>query len=344
MMSVPRPLRNALILLSESAGTHEGTVLASAIPSCPMRTFERADGTLLSVVPGFRESVLRARPSGTPKPDWTETDYDASAHKRLAQAKRREADVAAALDGTPARRGLEVGCGAGVDCVLAALGGMAAVTGIDRDSPLLAGGERRDRALRLIGAAASLAGTADPPGELLERLPVDIRSMDATELGVDDGSMDVVWSRTALEHVDGLDRALLETARVLRPGGVAHHVIDPYYWLKGCHARGLTEMPWAHARLEPADYERFVAETETKSRAAKRSAYLSSLNPLTVDGWRDAIDAAGAFEVLDWREHHAPLAEELLARHPDVAATTLPGVTGKDLTCSSITAVLRRVA
>jgi ubiquinone/menaquinone biosynthesis C-methylase UbiE len=307
-----------------------------------MRTFERADGTLLPVVPGFRDSVLRARPSGTPKPHWSDADYEAGARKRVAQAKRRSEQIAAALGGSAGQRGLEIGCGAGLDCVLAALGGMTAVTGIDRASPLLAGGEQRDRALRLVGAAATLAGAHEEPEVLLARLPVDIRSMDATALELDDSSMDVVWSRTALEHLQPLDRALRETARVLRPGGVAHHVIDPFYWLKGCHARGLTEMPWAHARLEPADYERFVAAAESRGRAAKRTAYLGTLNPLTLDGWREAIESTEAFDLVEWHEHHSPVALDALARHPEVLEGTLPGVTARDLTCSSITAVLRR--
>jgi SAM-dependent methyltransferase len=308
-----------------------------------MRTFARADGTSLAVVPGFRDSVLRARPSGTPKPSWTDADYEATARKRLAQARRRTADVDAALGpGVTARRGLEIGCGAGVDVVLAALGGMTAVTGIDRASPLLAGGDERDRALRLVGATARLAGADEDAERLLARLPVDIHPMDATALAFDDASIDVLWSRTALEHVQPLGRGLEETARVLRPGGVAHHVIDPFFWLKGCHARGLTEMPWAHARLEPVDYERFVAEAESRGRARKRGEYLRGLNRLTVDGWRTAIDATRAFDVVGWREHHSPVALEQLAHHPEAAATALPAVTTRDLTCAAITAVLRR--
>lgn len=311
-----------------------------------VETFERADGVRLRVVPGFRDAVLRARPSGTPKPSWTEADYEAAARKRVAQARQRREQIAAALGDESAQpqRGLELGCGAGLDCVLAALDGMAHVTGVDSDSPLHADGDRRERALRLVGTAARLAERPadEPPELLLQHLPVDIRPMDATALAFDDAAFDVVWSRTALEHVQPIDQALAETVRVLRPGGIAHHVVDPFYWLKGCHARGLTEMPWAHARLEPDDYERFVAQAETRGRAAKRSAFLESLNRMTLDEWRAAVEATGAFDVVAWEEHHAPVALEALDRHPDVLATTLPGVTERDLTCSAVTVVLKR--
>jgi len=152
----------------------------------------------------------------------------------------------------------------------------------------------------------------------------------------------VVWSRVALEHVQPLETVLAESARVLRPGGIAHHVIDPYFWLKGCHARGLTDLPWAHARLGHDDYERFVRFAESRRRSVRRATWLRSLNSLTLDDWRTLFERDPAFDLLTWREHHSPLAETLLQRHPEVLDDTLPGVTPRDLTCSALTVVLRR--
>lgn len=303
--------------------------------------FERDDGLVLRAVPGFRQAVLKGRPSSTPKEHWDQADYARIAARRVAAARRRWQETGAALAGTPARRGLEIGCGAGVDCVLGALEGLD-VTGVDVDSPLLDGEGRRARALRLLGAVAALAGRPEDPELLLRRLAVQIAPMDACALTLESGSIDVVWSRTALEHVRPLERALAETARVLRPGGVAHHVIDPFCWVKGCHARGLTDLPWAHARLTPDEYHRFVAAAETRGRADRRAAWMASLNALTVRGWRETIERSGAFAVVDWREYHLPFGRELLAAHPDVPPTALPGVERRDLTCSAITAVLRR--
>ena len=294
------------------------------------------------MVPGFRDVVLEARPSGTPQAHWTAEDYMTVARKRVAGARQRWQAIDDANGADPALRWLEIGCGSGLDCVLAALHGAPDVVGVDRDSPLLAGGERRVRALRLVGAAAELAGASDTPEVLLESLPVDVRAMDACRLDFPDASIDVVWSRTALEHVQPLDQGLRESARVLRSGGIAHHLIDPFYWLKGCHARGLTELPWAHARLGPADYERFVTAAEGGRRAGRRAAWLSTLNALTVDGWRAAIEATGLFDVLAWEENHSPLARAQLLRHPEVVDTRLPGVSVRDLTCSAIRTLLRR--
>lgn len=289
----------------------------------------------LSAVPGFRESVLRARPSGTPKPSWTEADFEANARKRVGQHRRRWREIHGALDGATVEAALELGCGAGLDCALAVLDGIPRVVGIDQAPALHGDGERSALAARQVQAAIAVAGAQKNP-------QMDIRSMDATALEFDDGSLDVIWSRTALEHVQPLEPALRETARVLRRGGVAHHVIDPFFWLKGCHARGLTELPWAHARLDLDGYERFVAEAESSRRAARRTAYLRSLNRLTLDDWHATLDSIDEFEIVGWDEHHSPLAVDMLGRHPEVAATSLPEVAARDLTCSALTAVLRR--
>lgn len=56
--------------------------------------------------------------------------------------------------------------------------------------------------------------------------------------------------------------------------------------------------------------------------------------------WRKTIEA-GPFEVLDWKEDHSPLAETLLAEHPEVEETLLSGINRPDLVCSQIKVWLR---
>src|SRR5439155_1404076 len=70
---------------------------------------------------------------------------------------------------------------------------------------------------------------------------------DATRLAFPDACFDVLVSRSAMEHIAPVERALAEMARVVRPGGVIHLRVDPYFWLRGCHKRGLVDIPWAHA-------------------------------------------------------------------------------------------------
>jgi hypothetical protein len=123
--------------------------------------------------------------------------------------------------------------------------------------------------------------------------------------------------------------------RVVRPGGLLYHTIDPFFWLKGCHRGGLVDIPWAHARLRAAEFHRFVAQTEGEESARKKSRHLKGLNQLGLRQWR-ALFEASPFEIVDWRETRSGLAEALLAEHPDVPETLLHGVTRRDLVHSAI--------
>ncbi len=301
----------------------------------------RANGHEIRIVPGFRDAVMTALPSGTPKPDWTQADYATIAERRLHAARQRLAEIRAALGQTP-DRGLELGCGAGLDALAAALGGVRSVVGIDRDPPLTERGERGEQARRLLAATLAQADHPGDPEQLIRELGVDVQRGDAASLSLPDASVDAVWSRTALEHMRPLDAVLAQSARVLREGGIAHHQIDPFFWLKGCHAGGLTDVPWAHARLHATDFRHAVCRAESRGRAERRAAFLATLNPLGLAGWRMAITAQSAFEVVSWDERRSAPAERLLAQHPDVEQTLLDGVTRSDLTCCAIVVVLRR--
>jgi SAM-dependent methyltransferase len=53
---------------------------------------------------------------------------------------------------------------------------------------------------------------------------------DGRRIPAEDASFDVVFSSNVLEHVDDLRRFLPETARVLRPGGRAVHLVPSATW------------------------------------------------------------------------------------------------------------------
>ena len=98
---------------------------------------------------------------------------------------------------------LDVGCGAGTDLLLAArqVGPRGRVIGVDMTEAM------RRRA----AAGAASCGLAN----------VDVRDGDATSLPVDDQSIDVVISNGVLNLVPDKRSALVEIARVLKPGGRA---------------------------------------------------------------------------------------------------------------------------
>jgi SAM-dependent methyltransferase len=292
-------------------------------------------------VEGFRERVLTApRISVQPKPQWNEDDYDAGAEKKLRGSRRLLRELGRWGGSLENASVLEVGAGAGIDCLLLGLHGVERVVGIDLDFPLHEQSDRGERTRRLTRAVLEKVGMTEGIDRTLRRLPVRLVPMDATRMEFPDASFDLAVSRAALEHVVPIERALSELARVVRPGGLIRHGIDQFFWLKGCHKGGLVDIPWAHARLNAEEYRRFVAENEGEARARRRSRHLAGLNQLGLRQWR-ALFEAGPFEILDWKEEPSELAETMLEEHPDVRETLLDGVSPRDLVHSSIKVWLR---
>jgi SAM-dependent methyltransferase len=132
-------------------------------------------------------------------------DYDAQELERLpAEVTARFAGVGNPHGVAPLQTGatvVDVGCGGGMDLLLAALhiGPTGRAIGIDMTAQM------REQA----AAGARTLGLGH----------VEVRDGDATQLPVDDGSVDVVISNGVLNLVPRKDRAIAEIARVLKPGG-----------------------------------------------------------------------------------------------------------------------------
>ena len=96
---------------------------------------------------------------------------------------------------------VDVGCGGGMDLLLAALhvGPTGRAIGVDMTAPMREQAHAGARALALTH--------------------VDVRDGDARQLPVDDASVDLVISNGVLNLVPLKDRAIAEMARVLKPGG-----------------------------------------------------------------------------------------------------------------------------
>jgi ubiquinone/menaquinone biosynthesis C-methylase UbiE len=305
------------------------------------KVFVRDDGVPLRVVEGFRERVRSApRKSVQPKAEWKADDYETAADKKLRHFASLLGELhrwGGSLHGASV---LEVGCGAGIDSLLFALHPVERVVGIDLDFPLHAPDDYGERTRRLTRRVLEKAGVGDGIEATLAQRPVQFLPMDATRLDFPDASFDLLVSRAALEHIIPIEQALAEMARVVRPGALLRHTIDPFFWLKGCHKRAVVDIPWAHARLNAREFRRFVAATEGEAKAERRSRHLETLNQLTLRQWR-ALFEASPFEILEWREVPSALAQTVLEEHPDVPETLLEGVTTRDLVHCSINVWLR---
>jgi arsenite methyltransferase len=95
---------------------------------------------------------------------------------------------------------VDVGCGGGMDLLLAALhvGPTGRAIGVDQTAQMREQAQAGARALALT--------------------QVEVRDGDATQLPVDDASVDTVISNGVLNLVPLKDRAIAEMARVLKPG------------------------------------------------------------------------------------------------------------------------------
>jgi len=293
-------------------------------------TFVRADGRPVRVVPGFRDRVLGFRPSVTPRPDWAAEDYARAADKKLARARRLVAEITRRHDRLDSAAVLDVGCGDGINCLVLANGAVGRAVGVDLRLPLFESHARAAPARRLAECVLERLHGAGRLATTLAVLPVRFVRADATRLAFPDARFDVLVSRSAMEHIAPVERALAEMARVVRPGGVIHLRVDPYFWLRGCHKRGLVDIPWAHARLSLEDFRRFVTESEGTAMAATRCGRLQTLNRLTLGEWRAVIEA-GPFEVLEWTEEPTPFAVALLKDYPEVSDSLADGVEPRDL-------------
>lgn len=176
---------------------------------------------------------------------------------------------------------LEVGCGTGL--LLGRMGAFAATAvGVDLSPGMLA--KAKDRGL-------------------------DVREGDATSLPFADQSFDVVCAFKVLAHVEDIERALAECARVVRPGG---WVLAEFY--------NKHSLRWLVKRLKPAtsisqrvDDEAVFTRYDTPQEIA---AYLPpSLQWVTSRGVRIFTPAAGA--------HRLPLVGPWL-RHVEGRCADLP--------------------
>jgi len=172
-------------------------------------------------------------------------------------------------DGRPPEdwRVLEIGCGYHAPFAATFSSHVAAYVGVDTEEAFHVdglsasfGAKRRQSGVlraakrmlidcpyyrRYHAALALLTGTGPPTAGT-----VDVRTYDGRHLPFEPATFDIVFSNAVLEHVMDLPNLAKETARVLRPGGVADMVWHNYYSLSGGHQTEECErsIPWGHLR------------------------------------------------------------------------------------------------
>jgi SAM-dependent methyltransferase len=166
---------------------------------------------------------------------------------------------------------LEVGAGfamphGGAYAALAVAEGAVRVTAVDRDDPdLLEADPARvafwsellDRRPDVAVCGVHIAERVAFEGDRLE-----LARMDAAALKYPDAMFDLAYSTAVFEHLVRPQEALRELRRVLKPGGRACILWNPFTSLRlGGHDIGLfLRVPWAHLRLSETEHVRALAE------------------------------------------------------------------------------------
>lgn len=98
---------------------------------------------------------------------------------------------------------------------------------------------------------------------------------------VADESQDLICSWDVLEHIHDPAKAISEMYRILKPGGYIIHEYNSFFSLNGGHSKCTLDIPWGHARLSDADFERYIDEVRPEEKSVAMPFFRQGLNRMT---------------------------------------------------------------
>lgn len=109
----------------------------------------------------------------------------------------------------------------------------------------------------------------DVSGRQIRHVSYQLCSYDGVRLPFPDGAFDAVVSNAVLEHVADLGALFRELRRVVRPGGIAHHLWHNFHSFSGGHVPEFLSLrhPWGHLRGKYATPTGLYARTPTEIEA-----------------------------------------------------------------------------
>jgi ubiquinone/menaquinone biosynthesis C-methylase UbiE len=170
---------------------------------------------------------------------------------------------------------------------------------------------------------------------------------DAMALAFSDESFDIVHSTVALEHIARPELAFREAVRVLKPGGIAYFEVGPWFGPDGGHSLCTLDCPWGHVRLNPVQFENYLAAFRPNERTTAISYYRGGFQtPRLTLAETEAMVLDSSFRILEWYESRHKYADHYQFLTPELLADCQRlnrFVTVRDLMSSSYTMLLEKL-
>ena len=167
------------------------------------------------------------------------------------------------------------------------------------------------------------------------------------EIQLPDNSVDIITTSATLEHVSNVEKMVQETARVMRPGGLAIHSFGPLYHVFGgdhCIAAYGEEYGYDHILLSEESYRERITNQSFFDKQADPNLPFWALNNqfsfLTTNEYHKYFT-----EYFDIAYSNAVISQAALryrAQHPDQWSKLLSlGIKEEDLLIKSLNLVVR---
>jgi len=119
---------------------------------------------------------------------------------------------------------------------------------------------------------------------------------------LEDESFDLIYSISCLEHIKNIEKAFQEMYRLLEPGGVILHHLNPFWSENGGHALGILDAPWLHTMLSEDEFKRYLQEKRPFETELAVPWTDTGLNrEITINSLQRMIVDAG-FQLCSWTE------------------------------------------
>jgi SAM-dependent methyltransferase len=165
---------------------------------------------------------------------------------------------------------------------------------------------------------------------------------DVADSSLEPSSFDAIVSFEVLEHVGRPAIAFRSMARLLKPGGIAYHVYNPFFSVIGGHSLCTLDFPWGHARLDAADLERYLVTLRPGEADQALRFYQEALNRMTLSDLRVALRSSGleTVSIVPWFDR--TVVPRLTREAADDVRRVYPDATIDDLLATFVTVVARR--